>query len=177
MSSRGLIPNKTLAKVKLRIRPGGYDETTQGWTDGYATRSASGSVYLNVEFTVIGGEYSGRKIFSTIGLRSPKGSWWGTKGRLFMRDIVNSAYGLQPDDLSSKALKARELQGLGELDGLEFVACIKKSKNRDGKIENVIDEAAKVVSSSGQSIQKHKLFRKDITAITKGRKVVPAWVS
>ena len=143
MSSGNLIPNKTLAKVKLRIRPGGYNEITQGWTDGYATRSESGSVYLNVEFTVLGGEHSGKKIFSTIGLRGQKGSWWGTKGRHFMLDIVNSAYGIQSDDLSPKALEARELKSLGELDGLEFVAYIKRSKNRDGKIVNVIDEAAK----------------------------------
>lgn len=175
MSARNFIPNKTLAKVKLRIRPGGYNETSQGWTDGYATRSGSGSVYLNVEFTILGGEYSGRKIFSTIGLRSQKGPWWGTKGRLFMRDILNSAHGIQSDDFSSKALKARELQSLGELDGLEFVACIKKSKNRDGKFENVIDEVAKIISSS-ISGQKNKLRRQDITSITKGKKIVPAWI-
>jgi hypothetical protein len=175
MSVKNLIPNKTLAKVKLRIRSGGYDETSQGWTDGYATRSPSGSIYLNVEFTVLGGEYSGRKVFSTIGLRSQNGSWWGTKGRLFMRDIVNSAHGIQSDDISSKAVKARELQSLGELNGLEFVACIKKSKNRDGKFENVIDEAVKVVASS-PSTQTNKLRRKDITSITKSRKIVPAWV-
>ena len=92
-----------------------------------------------------------------------------------MRDIVNSAYGLQSDDLSSKAVEARELQNLGELDGLEFIACIKKSKNRDGKFENVIDEAV-IPMSSKLSSQTNKLRRKDITSITKSRKIVPAWV-
>ena len=43
-----LIPPKTLAKVIMTIRPGGYDDPNQGWTGGYATRSdKTGAVYLN----------------------------------------------------------------------------------------------------------------------------------
>ena len=49
-----------------------YDPA-QGWTGGYATRSDSGAVYLNAEFTVLEGPYSRRKIFTLIGLYSPKG--------------------------------------------------------------------------------------------------------
>ena len=30
-----LIPPKTLAKVIMAIRPGGYDDVSQGWTGGY----------------------------------------------------------------------------------------------------------------------------------------------
>lgn len=30
-----LIPPKTLAKVIMSIRPGGYDDASQGWTGGY----------------------------------------------------------------------------------------------------------------------------------------------
>ena len=172
---KNLIPDKTVAKVKLRIRPGGYDESSQGWTNGYATRSATGSVFLNVEFIVVDGEYSGTKIFSTIGLRSPKGPWWGTKGRIFMRDIVDSANGVQTHDVSSKAIKSRELASFSELDGLEFTACIKKSKNREGKLENTIEEAI-VNASSIQLVQPNKLRRKDISAITQSSKFVPEWI-
>ena len=35
-----LIPKGTLAKVRLTIRPGGFDDPAQGWTGGYATRGA-----------------------------------------------------------------------------------------------------------------------------------------
>ena len=32
-----LIPKGTLAKVRLTIRPGGFDDPAQGWTGGYRT--------------------------------------------------------------------------------------------------------------------------------------------
>ena len=68
-----LIPKGTLAKVRLSIRPGGFDDPSQGWTGGYATQGSTGAVYLNGEFTVLEGPYARRKVFTLIGLFSPKG--------------------------------------------------------------------------------------------------------
>ena len=73
-SNTNLIPKGTLAKVRLTIRPGGFDDASQGWTGGYATRGSTGAVYLNGEFTVTEGQYARRKIFTLIGLYSPKGA-------------------------------------------------------------------------------------------------------
>jgi hypothetical protein len=39
-SNTNLIPKGTLAKVRLTIRPGGFDDPSQGWTGGYATRGS-----------------------------------------------------------------------------------------------------------------------------------------
>lgn len=56
-SGNDLIPAKTPVKVRMKLRPGGYDDASKGWTGGYATRSdASGSVYLDAEFTIMGGK-------------------------------------------------------------------------------------------------------------------------
>ena len=68
----GLIPNGTIAKVRMTIKPGGYDDVAQGWTGGYAARSEAGAVYLNLEFVVLEGEYTRRKVWSCIGLYSEK---------------------------------------------------------------------------------------------------------
>ena len=38
-SNTNLIPKGTLAKVRLTIRPGGFDDASQGWTGGYAVVS------------------------------------------------------------------------------------------------------------------------------------------
>ena len=65
-SNTNLIPKGTLAKVRLTIRPGGFDDASQGWTGGYATRGSTGAVYLNGEFTVTEGQYARRKIFNPI---------------------------------------------------------------------------------------------------------------
>ncbi|MBX9752609.1 MAG: hypothetical protein K5Q68_23680, partial [Roseococcus sp.] len=83
-SNPNLIPKGTIVRVRLTIRPGGFDDPSQGWTGGYATRSSAGAVYLNGEFTVLEGPYAKRKIFTLIGLYSPKGPEWAGMGRSFL---------------------------------------------------------------------------------------------
>lgn len=139
-----IIPHGTIAKVALKIRPGGYDDETKGWTGEYATRSdATGAIYLDAEYTVIGGKYNKRKVWSLIGLHSPKGPKWEQMGRSFIRAALESARGVKPDDASETAMKARQIKGFGDLNGLEFVVKIDVEKGQDGyddknKINNVI---------------------------------------
>lgn len=38
-TSFDLIPKGTLVRVRMTIRPGGFDDASQGWTGGYATRA------------------------------------------------------------------------------------------------------------------------------------------
>ena len=58
-----LIPKGTLAKVRLTIRPGGFDDPSQGWTGGYATRGTTGAVYLNAEYTCSRDRLPGARCF------------------------------------------------------------------------------------------------------------------
>lgn len=150
-----VIPHKTLAKVHMKIRPGGYDDPAKGWTGGYATRSDStGAVYLDCEFTVIGGKYNKRKVWSLVGLHSPKGPKWEQMGRSFIRAALESARGIKPQDASDTAMKARQITGFQDLDGLEFAAQIDVEKADEGseygdknKINNVIPATHKDYAS------------------------------
>ncbi|MGD7248077.1 hypothetical protein ACQCQ6_25490, partial [Ralstonia pseudosolanacearum] len=46
-----LIPKGTLVPVRMILKPGGYDDPSQGWVGGYASESfETGSVYLAAEF-------------------------------------------------------------------------------------------------------------------------------
>ena len=45
-SNTNLIPKGTLAKVRLTIRPGGFDDAAQGWTSAGGDMSAVSSVRL-----------------------------------------------------------------------------------------------------------------------------------
>ncbi|NBO83470.1 MAG: hypothetical protein EBU75_11805, partial [Betaproteobacteria bacterium] len=100
-SSYDLIPKGTVVRVRMTIKPGGYDDPSQGWTGGYATRSLStGSVYLNCEFVVLDGPFARRKMWSLIGLYSAKGAEWTNMGRTFIKAILNSARGINPNDSS-----------------------------------------------------------------------------
>ena len=111
-----LIPKGTLTvKVRMTIRPGGFDDPSQGWTGGYAAQSqTTGSVYLNCEFVVLEGgpsnKWARRKMWSLIGLHSPKGPEWANMGRAFIKGILNSARGVHPGDNSPQAQQARRIQ-------------------------------------------------------------------
>lgn len=139
-----VIPQGTLAKVHMKIRPGGYDDPSKGWTGGYATRNeTTGAVYLDCEYTIIGGKYAKRKVWSLIGLHSPKGPKWEQMGRSFIRAALESARGIKPSDTSEASIKARQIGGFADLDGLEFVAKIDVEEGQNGygdknKINNVI---------------------------------------
>ena len=156
-----LIPKNTIAKVRLTIRPGGFDDASQGWTGGYATKSSSGSVYLNVDYTVVEGPFAKRKIFSMIGLFSANGPNWARMGRSLVRSILNSARGLSDRDNSAEAQNARRIQGFADLDGLEFLARIDIGTDTNGDEKNDIRAAV---------TKDHK----DYAALKEGGQAAPA---
>ncbi|ARU21564.1 phosphoglyceromutase [Ralstonia solanacearum] len=134
-----LIPKGTLVPVRMTLKPGGYDDPSQGWVGGYASESfETGSVYLAAEFVVTDGEHAKRKLWSNIGLHSPKGPTWGQMGRSFIRAALGSARNIHPQDTSPQAAAARRIQGFHELDGLEFVARVDIEKDAKGEDRNVI---------------------------------------
>ena len=137
-----LIPKGTTVKVRMTIKPGGHDDPAQGWTGGYATESFdTGSVYLACEFVVLEGPFAKRKMWSNIGLHSPKGPTWGQMGRSFIRAALNSARNVHPHDNSPQAAAARRIQGFHELDGLEFLARVDIEKDSKGEDRNVVKVA------------------------------------
>ena len=112
--SYALIPHKTIAKVRILVKRGGY--VTDEWPDGYATKSkSSDSVYLACEFIVIGGEYDNRKIWSNIGLYSATSDKYASIGRSTIKAILNSANNLHPEDKSPQAVEVRNIKDFGDI--------------------------------------------------------------
>jgi hypothetical protein len=140
-SNSNVIPKGTLAKVRLTLRPGGYDDPSEGWTGGYAKRGSTGSVYLDAEYTVLEGPYAKRKIWSLIGLYSPNGPNWANMGRSLVRGILNSSRGLSDKDNSPEAQARRRINGFADLDGLEFVARVDIGQDTNGEDKNEIKSA------------------------------------
>ena len=48
--SNEMVPAGKVVRLKLGIRRGDHNDPSQGWTDGYATKASTGSIYLNVEY-------------------------------------------------------------------------------------------------------------------------------
>jgi len=138
-NSFDLIPKGSVVKVRMTIKPGGYDDFSQGWNGGYATQNQeTGSVYLNCEFVVLEGAFARRKLWSLIGLKSPKGPEWANMGRTFIKGALNSAFGLHPNDNGAQTMKARCITGFSDLDGIEFVVKVDVEKDNRGDDRNTI---------------------------------------
>ncbi|WP_251044281.1 MULTISPECIES: hypothetical protein [unclassified Lysobacter] len=123
----------------MTIKPGGYNDPSQGWLHGWATRGDTGAIYLAGEFVVLDGKYAKRKLWSLIGLHSVNGATWGQMGRSFIRGALDSAFGLHPDDISATAQTRRCIESFADLDGLVFVGKVDWDKDqRDGSDKAVI---------------------------------------
>ncbi|CAI8820198.1 hypothetical protein [Methylococcus capsulatus] len=134
-----LIPKDTLVRLRLTLKPGGFDDASQGWTGGWATRSPeTGAVYLACEGVVLDGPYARRKLWWNIGLHSPKGPTWQAMGRSFIRSLLNSARRIHPADTGPQAQNARRIAGFAELDGLEFAGRIDIEKDGRGNDRNTV---------------------------------------
>ncbi|WP_341819751.1 hypothetical protein [Wolbachia endosymbiont (group A) of Brachyopa scutellaris] len=140
-SQSNLIPKGTTVKVKMAIKPGGYENW---FTKSYTT----GSIYLNAEFTVTEGPYAKRKIFQIIGVKSGKASIegedvWGKSGHSMLRSILESARNIHSNDTSEKAVIARKVNSIADFNGLEFTAKVGIEADRYGeknKIATVITQ-------------------------------------
>lgn len=134
-----LIPKGAIVPLRMTIKPGGHDDYSQGWTGGYATQSFdTGAVYLACEFVVTAGPFAKRKMWSNIGLHSPKGPTWGQMGRSFIRGTLNSARNVHPQDETPQASAARRIHSFADLDGIEFIARIDVEKDTKGEDRNVV---------------------------------------
>ena len=141
-TSFDLIPKGSLVRVRMTVKPGGHDDASQGWTGGYATRNVNkGSVYLNCEFVVMDGPFARRKMWTLIGLHSPKGPDWGNMGRTFIKAILNSARNVHPADNSPAAQNARRISGFADLDGIEFLGKVDWEKDQNEEDKSVVKSA------------------------------------
>lgn len=124
-----LIPAKTKAKVVAKVRPGGHGE------GGWLTKSDSGFEYLNLEMTVASEPYARRKVFQVAGVGGTTDGHQKAAEitRSLLRAMLESARDIQPTDESDQARQARQVQGWGDFDGLEFAAEIGVEKDKAGQ--------------------------------------------
>lgn len=117
----GIIPVGTILPVKFDVR--GRKETKE-----------PGGEYLDIEFTVVGGEYERRKIWENWMCTSS-----GTDGHNQAVEITGqraraaweSAFGIDPDDDSDDAVNARMIDDWEDLDGITALIKVGIEKNKD----------------------------------------------
>jgi hypothetical protein len=127
-----LIPDGSFAKVTMVLRPGGIDgdgDADRGLLKAAKTPGSDVRM-LDCEFTVAAGPHLRRKfwqMFTVAGGKVDENGvsigWKITKGVL--RTMIDSALGLDPQDMSEAARGKRVLRGLADFNGITFAAKIK----------------------------------------------------
>ena len=133
-----IIPDGTFAKVTMIIRPGGIDgqsEIDQALLK--APKDPSSDVLmLDCEFTVVEGRHAKRKFWQMFTVQGGKVDESGVSiawkiSKSTFRAMIDSALGLDPQDMSDAAKQKRILRGLADLKGITFVAKIKVEVSED----------------------------------------------
>jgi hypothetical protein len=133
-----LIPDGTFAKVAMTIRPGGIDgqsEVDQALLK--APKDPTSDVrMLDCEFTVIEGPHAKRKFWQMFTVQGGKVDENGVSiawkiSKSTFRAMIDSALGLDPQDMSEVAKQKRILRGLADLNHITFVAKIKVEPSED----------------------------------------------
>lgn len=112
-----LIPEGTIAVVVAALRPGGNGE------EGLLKNSNDGSCQmLDFEFTIQGGDFDRRKIWNMYVVNgTTEGQETAVKiSKSALRAMLESARGIDPSDTSDKAMKARQVSGYSDFNGLTF---------------------------------------------------------
>ena len=121
-----LIPHPTIATCALHIRAGGVGE------DGMLKRSKDGACeMLDCEFTIADGPYKGRKFWEYWVLAGTTDGHAKSAdiNRGTLKAILDSAFGLKPDDVSPQARAARTVS-LKQFEGMTFIGKIGIEKGK-----------------------------------------------
>jgi len=138
-----LIPAGEVSFLRMHIRPGGSGE------DGLLKRSKDGSSeYIDCEFTLLDGAHARLKFFQILMIvgETDGQKQMIDKSKAIRKAILDSAYGIHPDDKSPEA-RAKRSKTLGNFEGLTFqgrVGIEKGKRKNDGSGEmfrdrNVLD--------------------------------------
>ena len=133
-----LIPDGSFAKITMTIRPGGVDgdgEIDQGLLKASASPGSDVKI-LDAEFTITEGANARRKFWQMFTVAGGKvddsGVSIGWKiSKSTFRAMIDSALGLDPEDMSEEAKNKRVLRGLADLGGITFIAKIKVEPSTD----------------------------------------------
>ncbi|MFP5223141.1 MAG: hypothetical protein ACLGSA_12695 [Acidobacteriota bacterium] len=132
--ARGAIPPESIVLVRLNLRTPKAGKA-QG-SHALLTRASSGMEYLDCEFEVVSGTYTGRKMWNNMNLLGTISTDGQKKAvditKRMLRAIMEATRGFRPDDASPAAVEARKLQSLDVLQGLMFGVKIGVEKPMDG---------------------------------------------
>ena len=135
--TRTLIPNGTVCRAIIVVKMGDTEIPEFGngmWFKKSANTSAK---WMELEFTVVGGEYDKRKFWHRLFVDGDKKLSSGISqakeiGLSTLRSIIESANNINPSDMSEDAMQKRNIGGVNDLSGMEICAKVGIEKGTNG---------------------------------------------
>ena len=134
---RTLIPAGTVCRAVVNVKLGDMEIPEFGTGHWFKASQATKAKWMELEFTVIGGEHDKRKFWDKIFVDGDKMSPNGipvTKeiGLSTLRMIIESAFNIIPTDTSAEAQDRRQISGVNDLNGMEICAKVGIDKGTNG---------------------------------------------
>lgn len=113
----GLIPKNSIVPVQITVHPGGSGD------GGWLKRNKAGDkLMLDIEYTVIEGEFAKRKFWGLMVVESEAPTQATQISFSTIRAILESARGIDPANEDAASNAGRQIANWGDLDGVRFWA-------------------------------------------------------
>ena len=134
---RTLIPLGTVARAIILVKMGDVTIPEFGSGQWFKKSQSSSAKWMELEFTIVGGQFDRRKFWDRIFVDGDKLGESGIPlakeiGLRTLRSIIESANSLDPSDMSSEAQSRRQISGVDALNGMEICAKVGVKKGTNG---------------------------------------------
>ena len=134
---RTLIPAATVCRAVIIVKMGDIEIQEFGAGQWFKQSQSSKAKWMELEFTIVGGEHDRRKFWDRIFVDGDKMGQSGIPqakeiGLQTLRQIIESANNLDPSDMSPEAQQRRNISGIMDLNGMEICAKVGIKKGNNG---------------------------------------------
>ena len=132
-----LIPNGTICRAVIIVKQGDTEIAEFGSGPWFKKSMSSAAKWMELEFTILGGNYDRRKFWDRIFVDGDKMGQSGIPqakeiGLRTLKSIVESARAIDPTDMSPQAQQNRNISGVFDLNAMEICAKIGIKKGTNG---------------------------------------------
>ena len=136
-----LIPVGTIVRAVLLVQQGDVEVPEFGQGQWFKKSASTSAKWMNLEFTIIGGEFDRRKFWHSVFIDGDKLGPSGMPlakeiGLRTLKSIVESARNIDPADMSPQAQQNRNISGMMDLNGMELCVKVGVKKGTNGYKDN-----------------------------------------
>lgn len=132
-----LIPNGSVVRAVVLVQQGDMELPEFGHGSWFKKSQSTSAKWMNLEFTVIGGEFDRRKFWHSVFVDGDKIGPSGMPlakeiGLRTLKSIVESGRNIDPTDMSPQAQQNRNISNMMDLSGMEICAKVGIKKGTNG---------------------------------------------